>query len=226
MSASSREGAGVRCHFTVRDTGVGIEPERQAAIFAPFMQADASTTRIYGGTGLGLTISSRLVAMMGGRIWVESEPGEGSTFHFTVGFGLQADGRSEAPRLRDAPAIAELRALPPGSLGGSRRDRCDILLVEDNPVNQQARPACSGEEPATRSSPRTTASRLCRRWSTPASTSCSWTCRCRAWTDSRRPPGSASGRRQRASTSRGRLDRVTRCRAIAPAVSEPGWTAI
>src|SRR5215467_1670959 len=85
------EGQEARCHFSVRDTGIGIDADKQAAIFAPFKQADTSTTRIYGGTGLGLTISARLVAMMKGRIWVDSEPGEGSTFHFTVDFGLQPE---------------------------------------------------------------------------------------------------------------------------------------
>jgi signal transduction histidine kinase len=70
--------------FSVRDTGIGISPEKHHAIFAPFAQADGSTTRQYGGTGLGLTISKRLVEMMGGRIWFESEPRRGSTFFFTI----------------------------------------------------------------------------------------------------------------------------------------------
>jgi PAS domain S-box-containing protein len=73
-------------HFTVSDTGIGIPLDRQEHIFNPFVQADSSTTRQYGGTGLGLTISNRLATMMEGRMWVDSEPGKGSHFHFTVRF--------------------------------------------------------------------------------------------------------------------------------------------
>ena len=103
----------VRLHCAVADTGIGIPPDKQQRIFESFSQADRSTTRRFGGTGLGLAISSKLVAMMGGRIWVESEVGRGSTFHFEAQFGLEDDA---AARL--APP-AEFRDLP-------------VLLVDDN----------------------------------------------------------------------------------------------
>ena len=82
--------------FEVRDTGIGIAPDRREAIFDPFVQADVSTTRLYGGTGLGLTISSKLVELMGGYMWLESELGEGSSFHFTAHFGTQEAGVAPA----------------------------------------------------------------------------------------------------------------------------------
>src|SRR6266571_4401940 len=113
---SSNDGE-VICYFAVSDTGVGIAAEKQAAVFAAFLQADTSTTRVYGGTGLGLTISARLVEMMSGKIWVESEPGEGSVFHFTARFGLQTAARPE----RDAIDFKGLQA----------------LVVEDHPVSRR-----------------------------------------------------------------------------------------
>ena len=91
----SSQDQGVLLRFTVKDTGIGIPPERQQEIFSAFTQADASTTRQYGGTGLGLTISSRLTKLLGGTIWVDSQPGKGSSFHFTARFGIPVKTRSQ-----------------------------------------------------------------------------------------------------------------------------------
>ena len=93
----------VTLRFMVRDTGIGIAHDKQWKIFGAFVQADASTTRRYGGTGLGLTISAQLVEMMEGRLWLESEPGKGSRFYFVAQFGMSPRRhRSDARRPRDA----------------------------------------------------------------------------------------------------------------------------
>jgi two-component system sensor histidine kinase/response regulator len=107
--------------FTVSDTGVGISPEKLSSIFDSFSQADTSTTREFGGTGLGLTISRRLIEMMGGRIWVESELGVGSRFHFTVRVGTAVD-HAHVP---DATA-------PHTILTGVK-----VLIVDDNRTNRR-----------------------------------------------------------------------------------------
>ncbi len=110
-------GEQVELHFVIRDTGIGIAPDKQKLIFDPFSQADGSMTRRYGGTGLGLTISARLVEAMHGHIWVESAPGRGSSFHFTALLGAAPDSRP-----------AEERRFPPG---------LPVLIVDDNETNRR-----------------------------------------------------------------------------------------
>jgi PAS domain S-box-containing protein len=101
---------GVDLHFVVRDTGVGIPADKQQKIFEAFLQADGSMARKYGGTGLGLAICTKLVAMMKGRIWVESEPGKGSTFHFTASLGIQDKLSTPATSVRPE-RVRDLHAL-------------------------------------------------------------------------------------------------------------------
>jgi len=120
VKLESREPDFVRLQFEVTDTGIGISSEKQTAIFEPFKQADGSMTRKYGGTGLGLTISSRLVELMGGKIWVESELGRGSCFYFTVCFKPQ----------RSSSKLAAQR--DPSSLLGM-----PVLIVDDNSTNRR-----------------------------------------------------------------------------------------
>jgi CheY-like chemotaxis protein/HPt (histidine-containing phosphotransfer) domain-containing protein len=133
VEPESRTEDSVLLHFAVTDTGIGIPRDKQQYIFESFTQADGSTTRKYGGTGLGLAISSRLVSMMGGRIWVESEPGRGSAFHFTVPSGL-VKVREAKPGSVSASATEALPVMP-HTLDNEPRSLC-ILVAEDNLVNQ------------------------------------------------------------------------------------------
>ena len=163
----------------MRDTGIGIPPAELERIFQPFAQADASTTRTFGGTGLGLTISANLVGLMGGRIWVESEVGKGSTFYFTARFPLA----KELP-----PGRSRLWTFPPAA---ARKLR--VLVVEDNPANQKLAAyilqdrghrveiAADGQQAISMTERTTT-------------TSSSWTCKCRAWTAWKRLRPSAAAK--------------------------------
>jgi len=121
VHVESKQGAEYICRFTVADTGIGIPADKLETVFKAFSQADSSTTRKYGGTGLGLTISMRLVKMMGGKMWVESEVGRGTEFHFTV--------RLEAA---DASEIKVGAIAPPELLRGVK-----VLVVDDNRTNRR-----------------------------------------------------------------------------------------
>ncbi|WP_187170367.1 hybrid sensor histidine kinase/response regulator [Salidesulfovibrio onnuriiensis] len=114
QAEAPRDENSVSLHFSVQDSGIGIDPKVANSLFEPFKQADGSISRKYGGTGLGLSICQRLVALMGGKLWVESEPGQGSTFQFTATFG-----RQKGSRQRSLIAPIDLRGLR-------------VLIVDDN----------------------------------------------------------------------------------------------
>jgi len=111
-------------HFSVRDTGIGIPEDKQKVVFDAFSQADGTTTRKYGGTGLGLAITSRLVRMMGGAIWVESQEGKGCTFHFTARFGIRKDALQTRAAYDKIPESLDIQNMP-------------VLIIDDNHTNRQ-----------------------------------------------------------------------------------------
>jgi signal transduction histidine kinase/DNA-binding response OmpR family regulator len=120
ITLAPHDGDGLGVHCAVRDTGIGVAADKRERIFAAFEQADGTTTRQYGGTGLGLSISAKLVELMGGRIWIDSEEGRGSTFHFTAVLQRGAPG-AEPP---EPVPLGELRDLP-------------VLIVDDNATNRR-----------------------------------------------------------------------------------------
>jgi PAS domain S-box-containing protein len=125
-------------HFQVEDTGIGIPADKLRTIFEPFVQADGSTRRKHGGTGLGLAISTRLVEMMGGRIWAESAVGRGSIFHFTSRFPLRPGQPTALPvPPRKLPALLQQSWQRPDPASSPAPGGLRVLLAEDNEVNQR-----------------------------------------------------------------------------------------
>ena len=176
--ADNLQSAICNLQFSVRDTGIGIPPEKQRSIFAAFTQADSSTTRKYGGTGLGLTISARLVELMGGRLWVESEAGRGSTFHFTAAFGVH-----DEPTVEHRPEdVARLRGLR-------------VLIIDDNATNRRILERTVTTGTWRRSRPMAGRPRLTPLMARPNSSPCCCSTRtCPAWMASRSPNGCWPGR--------------------------------
>ncbi|MCK5057488.1 MAG: PAS domain S-box protein [Candidatus Aminicenantes bacterium] len=130
VAEESRSHTRSMLHFTVSDSGIGIPKSKQKQIFQAFSQADGSTTRQYGGTGLGLSISSQLVKLMGGQIWVESKPGKGSEFHFTVKFEINRIPQGQGNNKKKKKQTITSR------ISREQIQKYRILLAEDNLVNQ------------------------------------------------------------------------------------------
>ncbi|MEM8671579.1 MAG: response regulator [Planctomycetota bacterium] len=116
VQIESQDELQVHLHFLVKDTGIGIEASKQDLVFSAFQQADSSTTRQYGGTGLGLAITRKIAEAMGGRVWLESEPDQGSTFHFTIPLEY---GREQSSQIQQLPDLSGM----------------SVMLVDDNETN-------------------------------------------------------------------------------------------
>ncbi len=135
VEAKAQSEHGICLYFSVSDTGIGIPAHRQELIFDAFTQSDSSMTRKYGGTGLGLTITSRLVNLIGGTIWVDSEPGRGSTFHFTADFALAGASVLEHAK----PVFQQAAVFKQDTAGDKSAEKASsrrVLLAEDNRINQ------------------------------------------------------------------------------------------
>ena len=132
VSAENNDGENIDIRFEVKDTGIGIPPDKKEIIFEAFMQADSSTTRQYGGTGLGLAICARIIKMMGGRIWVESEMEKGSNFFFTVPFKICTENIEDAHTFPSATEIEDSGQKEKTDISDIR-----IMLAEDNFGNQE-----------------------------------------------------------------------------------------
>jgi PAS domain S-box-containing protein len=141
-SQVGQAGHGIHLHFAVQDTGIGIPPERINRLFQSFSQVDMSTTRKYGGTGLGLAICQKLVGIMGGRIWVKSELGKGSTFHFSVPVDIDYSlasslGGKDASSTCLRQSLCQAQGRTEGDFHKEINDELRILIAEDNEVNKR-----------------------------------------------------------------------------------------
>ncbi|RPJ18645.1 MAG: response regulator, partial [Desulfobacteraceae bacterium] len=134
LDAAETTGSRVRLLAAIRDTGIGIAEDKREIIFEPFRQIDGSAAKKYEGTGLGLSVSKKLVELMGGEIWVESELGKGSVFRFTATMDRSDQAHDSEKTVMEGPDQEALPAIAPSVL---KTDGRRVLLAEDNPVNQK-----------------------------------------------------------------------------------------